>query len=585
MILSTIDISKYIAACANKAGVSVVWEDARATPRTDGKTMWLPTINAYSPEETLIQLRQFVKHETSHVKLSDFDYLNEVKPQGILMFVWNLLEDHRIDYLNDREYAGDKANTEAYWPIYEDSVGKGTPADMAKDALFPLFAWDTDIRADLWSSSVVFFHANMSTQGQAVYDKLKAGDYADVLRNIRLIVDKREGTKATGALAERIVREVFDANPEKMKAGSEGGAGKGKGAKGEGEDKAKAKAEGSAGEQGDDDGDGEGMRDKLETIDCEGAMLMPYGGHLNRGEGVNAYNYSCPEGTVYTPDPYDTIAQHNFCTGESKNLRLSKDDHYADVIRGNIAPLAAHNSSLANNVRTQLQIISRDRWEYGKKKGKLNNASLYRVGMKDAKGLNERLFKQRIQNNTLDVCVQVLVDASGSMSGTKYTNAAAAASILNDVIGQTLHIPLEILAFTELDATTMFIMKEFDKPITRERMVDAFSVVGSNYLADNVDGESLVYGFERIRPRKEKRKLMIVLSDGSPCGGYHKGDVDHHTRQVIQAIETSPVELIGVGLTYDGVKRYYKKWSVIHSANAIEESLLSLISNNIIRSV
>jgi cobalamin biosynthesis protein CobT len=423
----------------------------------------------------------------------------------------------------------------------------------------------------------------MSTQGHAVYDKLKAADYADVLRNIRLIIDKHEGTKATGDLAERIVREVFDADPEKMKqpAGSSGGKGKGKGEKGEGKDKAKAK-----GESGEDEGgDGEGMRDKLETIDCEGAMLMPYSGHVARGEGVNAHNYSCPKGRVYTPDPYDAIAQHNFCTGESKNLSMSIDSDYKAVYMSKIAPLAAHTSSLANNVRTQLQIISRDRWEYGKKKGKLNNASLYRVGMKDAKGLNERLFKQRIQNNTLDVCVQVLVDASGSMSGTKYTNAAAAASILNDVIGQTLHIPLEILAFTELDATTMFIMKEFDKPITRDRMVDAFSVVGSNYLSDNVDGESLVYGFERIRPRKEKRKLMIVLSDGSPCGGYHKGNVDTHTRRVIKAIETSPVELIGVGLTYDGVKHFYKKWSVIHSANAIEESLLSLISNNIIRSV
>jgi cobalamin biosynthesis protein CobT len=507
-----------------------------------------------------------------------------MKPTGILMFVWNLLEDHRIDYLNDKEYAGDKANTESYWPIYEASVSKTLPADIAKDTLFPLFAWDVDVRADLWSSSVVFFHENVSTQGQAVYDKLKAGDYANVLRNIRLIVDKREGTMATGALAERIVREVFDANPEKMKGGreSEGGSG---GDKGEGDGEARAKANGKGGEQGDAEGEGEGMRDKLKTIDCEGAMLLPYGGHVNRGEGINAHNYTCPDGPTYTPDPYDKIAQHNFCTGESKNLRLPTAGSYDDKYRGTIAALALHTSSLANNVRTQLQIISRDRWEYGKKKGRLNNASLYRVGMKDAKGFNERLFKQRIQNNTLDVCVQVLVDASGSMSGTKYTNAAAAASILNDVIGQALHIPLEILAFTELETTTMFVMKEFDKPISRERMVDAFSVVGSEYLADNVDGESLVYGFERIRPRKEKRKLMVVLSDGSPCGGYDKGSVDKHTRSVIREIESSPVELIGVGLTYDGVKSYYKKWSVIHSASEIEQSLLSLISNNIIRSV
>jgi cobalamin biosynthesis protein CobT len=170
------------------------------------------------------------------------------------------------------------------------------------------------------------------------------------------------------------------------------------------------------------------------------------------------------------------------------------------------------------------------------------------------------------------------------MSGEKYRNAAASAAILNDVIGQTLHVPLEVLAFTELDTTTMFVMKEFDKQISKEQLTGAFGVV-NGYLADNVDGESLVFGYDRIRGRREKRKLMVVLSDGSPCGGYSKGSTVSHTKSVIKAIERSGVEIVGVGLMYDGVKNYYKKWSVIKSANMIEQSLLTLITNNIIRSV
>jgi hypothetical protein len=533
--------------------------------------MWLPTIDAYSPEETLVQLRQFVKHETSHVYLSDFDYLEKIGPSGILLFVWNLLEDHRIDYLNDSEYAGDKLNTEAYWPIYEKLVREKPLSDEVKDVFCPLFAWDGDIRSDLWLCSPSIFHENISTNGQAVYDKLVAGDYANVLRNIRLITDKCEGTKATGDLAARIVREVFDCDPERMmKKPMEGsGAGEGKG-DGAGEDKSSER------------GDKAGYRKKLETIDCEGEMIQPYGKHTARGEGVNAYNYTCPDRATYTPDPYDRIAQHNFCTGEYRNILVPEG--VGEEAGKSIAKLAAHTSSLANNVRTQLQIISRARWEYGKKKGKLNNASLYRVGLKDAKGFNERLFKERIQNNVLDVCVQVLVDASGSMSGEKYRNAAASAAILNDVIGQTLHVPLEVLAFTEIFTTTMFVMKEFDKQISKDQLTGAFGVVNS-YLADNVDGESLVFGYDRIRGRREKRKLMVVLSDGSPCGGYDKGSTVKHTKSVINAIEHSGVEIVGVGLMYDGVKDYYKKWSVIKSANMIEQSLLTLITNNIIRSV
>jgi cobalamin biosynthesis protein CobT len=205
--------------------------------------------------------------------------------------------------------------------------------------------------------------------------------------------------------------------------------------------------------------------------------------------------------------------------------------------------------------------------------------------MKDAKGFNERLFKQQIKNDTLDVCVQVLVDASGSMSGDKFENASAAACILNDVLGAALHIPLDIVAFTEHGPKhTVFIMKEWDRVESSDKMASNFSAL-DYCLADKVDGESLAYGFDRIKQRKEKRKLIIVLSDGSPCGGHSKGSTMKHTKAVIQAIEASPVELIGVGLMYDGVKTYYKKWAKIESASSIEMSLLSLISNNIIRSV
>ena len=102
---------------------------------------------------------------------------------------------------------------------------------------------------------------------------------------------------------------------------------------------------------------------------------------------------------------------------------------------------------------------------------------------------------------------------------------------------------------------------------------------------DNVDGESFVYGYNRIRNRKEKRKLMIVLSDGSPCGGHRKGDIIRYTRRVIKNIEATDVELVGVGLMYDAVKHFYKKWAVIPAAKDIEFALLNLISQHIIRRV
>ena len=61
----------------------------------------------------------------------------------------------------------------------------------------------------------------MSEDGKKVYDKLTSGDYADVLRNIRDIEDKSEGGEAVLALAKRIVKEVFEQDPESMTGSGE----------------------------------------------------------------------------------------------------------------------------------------------------------------------------------------------------------------------------------------------------------------------------------------------------------------------------------------------------------------------------
>lgn len=580
-MLNTLDITKYIAACANRAGVSVVWKDG-ATPSTDGRTMWLPPVNAYAPNDQMTHLRQWVKHETSHVLYSDFDLLNVNRPTGILAFVNNLLEDHRIDYLNDSDYAGDKQNTESYWPLYDEEMRKHVVQAEAKDWMMPLFAWDMSVRNDLWLTLVDPFTRNVSAKGRTILDKLNKGDYATVLRNIRSIKDKTEGGVQVYELAKRIIREVFDADPESMtepekeRAKAAGKPSDGEG--GEGKEKGEGKGDDGKGEEGE-----VSVNDKLRDIDCEGAMMLPYSKHDKRSEGVNARNYSCGSGEAYSPTAANDIIEVNFVTGDKRNTThsFSPDVSYANQM----LTIADKGAGLANQVRTQLQIICRDRYEYGKKRGKLHNGALYRVGMKDAKGLNERLFKQKIENQSLDVSVQILCDASGSMSGSKFTNAAAAAVVLNNVLSNTLHVPLEILAFTEWgDKHTMYVAKEFGKNVTSHALASSFSAM-NDMLLDNVDGESLMYGFNRIRQRKERRKLMIVLSDGSPCGGHRKGAITHYTKRVIKGIEGSPVEIVGVGLQYDGVKNYYKRWAKIDDARNIEHALLSLISNHIIRSV
>jgi len=568
MLLNIADIQKYVAACASKVGVSVSFVN-KATPSTNGKHITLPTISSTMSEDDKVKLVQFVKHETAHIAYSDFGVLERHKPKGLLMFIDNMLEDHRIDYINDSMYDGDRLNTEQFMDIYcRETHTMDSPAPA-------LFAWDAWVRGDLWDNTGEdHFAAMCSDEDLAIRDKLVAGNYADVLRNIRTIEDKAEGSEAIYQLAKRILKEVFGEDADKYEQ-PESSDGKGKG-EGEGTEKGVGAAGGDT-KHGEGESAGEGK--ELRYVDFDGAKMLPMKGHAT-GEGINAANFTCGTGgTGYKPDTPAETHVHDFTTGISSGWTMGArcGGHY-DINR-----LLANEASLANTLRTKLQIVSRDRWEFGKKSGKMRSAALWKV----AGGVNDRVFKKQIHNDTLDVAVQIVVDASGSMSGSKFEHAAAAACLLNHTLSNVLHIPVEIVAFTELwglgetPRNTMFVLKNFAKPVSTQQMVGWWDIVGSNYLADNVDGESLAWSFHRLRQRKEKRRIMVVLSDGCPCGGHRKGEIDSYTRRIIEEVEASPIEIVGVGLMYDMVKSYYKKWAVIDHASNIESALISIVDKHV----
>ncbi len=83
-------------------------------------------------------------------------------------------------------------------------------------------------------------------------------------------------------------------------------------------------------------------------------------------------------------------------------------------------------------------------------------------------------------------------------------------------------------------------------------------------LKENIDGEALLWAHHRLLGRPEQRRILMAISDGAPVddstlsansGNY----LERHLREVIDWIEeTSPVELIAIGIGHD-VTRYYRR--------------------------
>ena len=99
-------------------------------------------------------------------------------------------------------------------------------------------------------------------------------------------------------------------------------------------------------------------------------------------------------------------------------------------------------------------------------------------------------------------------------------------------------------------------------------------------LKENVDGEALIWAFNRIQRRQENRKILIVISDGAPVddstlsvnpGNY----LEKNLKESITQIENNTdIDLIAIGIGHD-VSRYYSKAVTIMDVDQLGEVLLN----------
>jgi cobalamin biosynthesis protein CobT len=197
--------------------------------------------------------------------------------------------------------------------------------------------------------------------------------------------------------------------------------------------------------------------------------------------------------------------------------------------------ITSNAKPLANKLRMSLQTRSRDRYEYGQRRGKLHNGSLHRLMHED----KAKVFRKRVVSDTLDTAVCLLVDCSGSMSGYKFDMACCGAGALAEAL-KPLNIPFTTLGFTnhadKKDAPMIWVFNDFGERVNSTELVNRFAIA-SGVLWENTDGDAIVYAHAQLAKRKEKRKVLIVLSDGMPAGRTWAGDAQSYTKDVISNAE------------------------------------------------
>lgn len=252
--------------------------------------------------------------------------------------------------------------------------------------------------------------------------------------------------------------------------------------------------------------------------------------------------------------------------------------------RGRYAPsitkMVSENDRIGSELTRLLQIRSAARWEHNQTRGKISPSNLYRVALPTMGNgtWNAQVFRKRKQSDCLDTAVSLLVDCSGSMSGAKFTAACASAVLMGNAL-DVVHVPFEVTGFTDDGRRAVIpVFKPFEQGWNPSACVTGLSDMGY-HLNGNPDAVAVMVARSRLMARKNKRKVMIVLSDGSPASFLTDGH-GALKRAVKEAIDAG-IEVYGIGINSNAVKSFYPNHKVVGDYSKLSVALLDVLDKHL----
>lgn len=558
-----INVMKEVQAMANMAGTVGLkvellphGDDQPRTCMVD-KILYLPRpLHNWSNLE-IMRWRGSAWHEVGHHHVSQAPLLQAMEDQQIgynspLGFAINAIDDVWQEMVTAKEYSGAGRMLDA-------SQGEGVEQSIA----------------NIKAADIEDFPQWMVTSMMLAYDSRREWQL-EVDKNYHSL-EKLAGANPLPHLVDRVnnvinhtnpAQEVIDIAKEIVESdGIDPDSEEGKG---------KPQPDNSEGDEESGEGPGEG---KSEESDEEGqeyaaAMKALYEDLMGHSHGdpndptknnplIIEYSHTPRWDYIpYTADKFDTSHPD---ISDALNPRLA----------GYIDALYESTAGVGGRIARLFQTAAQTGREFQQKRGKLTGKHLTRGAMGDPRIFNRK--SERLDNKAE---ITFLCDCSGSMSGDKYKSMTVAVGQLSAALN-IAGVPHKVVGFTEwYEGPENRVIKGFDEPFTWDTFRDRFA---SMDLAQNADGDHLMYEYNDMLSRDAKRKIIIVLSDGRPCCS-NSGDADTYLQEVTKEIQGKGlVELYGIGIMSDAVERYYKDHVVLHSPNDIEECITNVVKEKIIK--
>ncbi|MFG6179564.1 cobalamin biosynthesis protein CobT [Halomonas sp. THAF12] len=240
-----------------------------------------------------------------------------------------------------------------------------------------------------------------------------------------------------------------------------------------------------------------------------------------------------------------------------------------------------------------------DGWAYGEEEGCIDGRRLAQLVSSPTE---RRLFYREQVKLGTDCAVSLLIDCSGSMKHHIMPVAMMAESLIRalEMIGSST----ELLGFTtgawnggrayqewmsrgrprgpgRLNEVCHMVFKDADRSWRRAR-TDIAALLKPDLFREGIDGEAVDWACERLLARPERRRLLIVISDGCPADSatnlandaYY---LDNHLKEVVaRRTREGQVEVLGLGVGLD-LSPFYRRCLATDMSQALDTHLFDEI--------
>lgn len=488
-------------------------------------------------------------HEFSHILYTDMAEIRKNRPNKFLFNLFNIIEDERIEY-----------NTTQNYPGYANFIGQ------AKYYYFDLLYKKAEKQDDLMDVLqnilyIVRYPARVDTKviyrHQVLFDKIK-----------KVLCDFGNNSKEAYDKAEKIYKLLLDyfkfppPPPEEQQEGdeeqdqsdsSEGQSDSGEGQEGSDGSSDPQNSKQSSQKQDSKDNEGSDKNSKTQSSPKSGSDEGSAG--KKKQEPIKAYtqeeikqaaeklaeqmrrlitsNTSLNSNEI--KDEWDSKEIADECKQIKDDVFIVKQEDYERRYKADFDTVKQHINGLVNTFSKFF--VEQEYRLTGMRRGVLDTNKLA-----EAYQAVETVYSNKFKRTTpgLDVCV--LIDESGSMSGTNIASARKCAILLNEVFLRLKQCDFYVYGHTADNRH----MGEVTINVYRDHWNRNRYALGKvESYSNNKDSVAIEETYKMVRKQTSKPLLMFVISDGAPNAyGLRGQPAVEEVKKVVNRIESNGDTLV-----------------------------------------